>query len=315
MTAPKVSVLIINWNSGEHLARCFQTLTLARRAIPLQVILADNRSQEITWPWQEFDWEQDTAFCNLANLGFSAAVNRCLALARAEYVLLINPDCELLPGCLEELLQSAQAQPNTVVGPQLLGADGRLQLSGRTLSGWITICLELLLPGWIKNSALWRRHIYGRVDFAAPAWVEEVSGACLLAPRQAFTQTCGLDENYFMYYEETAWFARLKKMGYRVLYQPRARARHAHGASAQASHGEALRYFYASQGRYVLTHWGRRAFWGLKTAWFLLALRLGLGLLWNTERRSERRGHVQKLWQALRLPEGSFAAASQPQPK
>ena len=85
---------------------------------------------------------------------------------------------------------------------------------------------------------------------AEPLTVDWVSGACLCVRREVINQIGGMDENFFLYFEDVDWCKRMRLAGWRVVYNPRVQVVHLRGQSqrerrvADRHYGESLRYFY-----------------------------------------------------------------------
>jgi GT2 family glycosyltransferase len=223
---------IVNWNTRELLLNCLEALKNEARGLALEVIVVDNASSDHSAEAVRRQYPDVQVQANPDNLGFARATNQALRQARGQFWGLINPDAEMKPGALGILIQELKARPDVmVVAPQLLNTDGSLQPSGRKFPTLFLTCLEGLLPGAWKKTKWWQALRFGRTDFSRACFVDEVSGACFIARREAFSLVGFLDEWYYIYFEEVDWFLRLAQQGGRVLYQPAARVVHHWGAS------------------------------------------------------------------------------------
>ncbi len=104
-----VSVVLVTWNSARYLRRCLEGLgQQTHRNVELLAVdnASSDRSVELIAPLPA------TLIRNETNRGFSVAVNQALAVARGEYVLLLNPDCYLLPEYISRLVQALSASPD-----------------------------------------------------------------------------------------------------------------------------------------------------------------------------------------------------------
>jgi N-acetylglucosaminyl-diphospho-decaprenol L-rhamnosyltransferase len=239
---PDLSLIIVEWNTRDLLRSCLRSLRAEGQTLALEVIVVDNASTdqgaEVLAPeFPEVVWVR-----NPVNAGFAAATNQGLARARGAFWGLLNPDTDVLPGALAQLKLALEQAPGlTAVGPQLLNADRSLQPSGRRFPSLARMAGEMLLPPAWKRSRAWRRFTFGREDFSQPAWVDELSGACVLARRETFARVGLLDEAYFLYFEEVDWFRRLARLGGRAQYLPAAQVVHHWGGGAsQAAEASVL---------------------------------------------------------------------------
>jgi N-acetylglucosaminyl-diphospho-decaprenol L-rhamnosyltransferase len=267
--AREVTVVVVNWNAGELLRRCLTSLPTGPG---VELVVVDNGSTDGSVTPALAGTTGARLIPNAENLGFARACNQGIRAGTGRYVLLLNPDAWLLPGALEALIAFMDAHPDAgAAGPALLDPDGRLQPSGGRLPGLRRLLalhplLERLLA--VPADDLRQR------DFGRVAEVEEVSGACLIARRAAVDQVGGLDEGFFLYFEDLDWCLRLRRAGWRIYYLPEARVVHQwrsrHDPSPRAQH-----HHLRSQRRYVRKHFGRGAAWLLA----VLAVAVYAGLL------------------------------------
>jgi hypothetical protein len=262
---PELSLVIVNWNTRDLLRACLTSLRGEAQALALEVIVVDNASSDQSADILSPEFPEVAWIRNPANAGFAAATNQGLRRARGAFWGLLNPDTEVLPGALAQLKQELARGPELLaVGPQLLNADLSLQPSGRRFPSLGRMAGEMFYPSAWKGSRTWLRFMFGRVDFFLPAWVDELSGACLLARRETFERVGLLDEAYFLYFEEVDWFCRLARLGGRARYLPGARVIHHWGGGAsQAAEASVL-----NNARSAFYYW--RKFHGF---WAMLALR------------------------------------------
>jgi GT2 family glycosyltransferase len=168
------------------------------------------------------------------NLGFGGGNNRGVAETDAPWILLLNSDAWLADEeGLDRLLAFAEERPDAaVVGPRLRNTDGSLQRSVRgfpTLWGLATeyLFLRKLRPG----SRLLNPLYAGGFDHESVREADYLYGACLLVRRAAVEQVGGLDEDFFMFSEETEWCYRFRQAGWSVVFAPVADVVHVGGAS------------------------------------------------------------------------------------
>jgi GT2 family glycosyltransferase len=168
-----------------------------------------------------------------ANVGFGGGNNRGLRETTAPLVCLLNSDAWFTGDGLERLVAFAEAHPEAaLVGPRLRNVDGSLQRSVRgfpTLWGLATeyLFLRKLAPRSTRLNPLYA----GQFDHETEREADYLYGACLLVRRAAVEQVGGLDEDFFMFSEETEWAWRFRAAGWKVLFFPGAEAVHVGGAS------------------------------------------------------------------------------------
>ena len=229
-----LSIIIVNWNTSDLLARCLSSLeqeAFGDVAPQCEVFVVDNASTDGSRQRvrDEFLWV--SLIENEKNLGFAQANNLALAQAQGEFVLLLNSDTRLLPGALQALLAFMAAHPPAgACGARLLNADGSLQPSCQPMltperEFWRLSFLDMLLPRATYRMTSWP------VD--QPRQVEIIKGACLLLRQAALDEIGQLDEAYFMYTEEVDLCYRLAQAGWELWWVPQAQVIHYGGASSR----------------------------------------------------------------------------------
>lgn len=156
------------------------------------------------------------------NLGFAAGCNYGAAVAQADYLAFVNPDCELRPGTLAAMLDVFEQQAGAwLCGGRLQHPDGREQRGGRRqiMSPWRTLMEVLRLDRIFPQHPYFRR--LNSYDEPAPEGVVEVptvSGAFMMIPRQYYERLGGMDDHMFLHLDDIDLCIRVGQMGGRVLY-------------------------------------------------------------------------------------------------
>jgi GT2 family glycosyltransferase len=253
--APDLSIAVVSWNTRDLLLPCLAAIGPATAPYASEVILVDNASADGTVAAVRERYPDVQVIANPDNRGFTRANNQALAVARGRFLLLLNPDTEARPGSLATLVRFLETHPeHGACGPRLLYPDGRLQPNGRRLP---TLWREFLAASGLRRLnpvAFEARLEWGREDFSRTVDVEEVSGACLMARREAVEQVGPLDEQLFMYYEEVDWCARMKAAGWKTAYVADAEVVHHVAQSVKQAGFAVYRAFYESQYRYHKKH-------------------------------------------------------------
>jgi Predicted glycosyltransferases len=257
---PDLSVIIVNWNVRNLLRRCLHSILASLPACQLEIIVVDNGSTDGSPEMVRTEFPQVHLMANPDNRGFTGANNQGLAVARGRYVLLLNPDTEVVGDALETLVAFADAHPDVgVVGPQLLNPDGTVQSSRRRFP---TLATALLESTWLQPYAprrlLARYYVLDRPDDEVQD-VDWVTGAALMARREAVEQVGPLDEGFFMYSEELDWCRRFRAAGWRVVYLPTARVIHHEGKSSEQVLPARHIHFQTSKIRYFRKYHGPAA--------------------------------------------------------
>jgi N-acetylglucosaminyl-diphospho-decaprenol L-rhamnosyltransferase len=255
---PKISIIILNWNTRDLLAQCLDSIEQHKDTLQLEIIVVDNASTDGSQAMLKENYPQIRLITNNQNVGFAKGNNQAMQLAQGDYFLLWNSDTFATPGAIQSLLALAEKEPRAaIVGAQLWNADKSFQAS---YSPFPNQWREFLILTGMGRRLL--GHAYpslGPDEEKGPQIVDYVEGACLLVRRQAFQDVGGFDEGYFMYAEEVDWCYTMAKHGWQVWYQPEARVIHLGGASSadRRTHREAD--LYRSRIRFFRKHYGSRS--------------------------------------------------------
>lgn len=278
---PRVSVVVVSYRSRGPLQACIASLAVCARTIPLEVVVVDNASNDGTTEWIASHHPDVRLIASPVNGGFTRGVNQGVAAARADTLLVLNPDCEVTPAALERLLAALAAAPHAAaVAPVLVDDAGHVARScGRFPNLWTLACDHLGLAGAFPASPLFGGYKYGGQDVERLDCVDWASGAALLVPRAAWRAIGGLDERIFMYMEEVDWFRRASRMGWEARLVPEARVLHVGQQSSRQAPGETYLHNLRSRVFYFRKHFGDGAAGVAK-----LILLLSLALKWAASR-------------------------------
>jgi hypothetical protein len=218
--APKVSIIVLNWNGRDDTLACLASLS--RIAYPAyEIVVVDNGSSDDSVSAVR------AAFPNAAlieageNLGYVGGNNVGLEKARAahaDYALLLNNDTEVAPDFLSLLVSAAEADPRIgIVGPTIyyFAEPDRVWSAGGAID-WTRGCT------WMVGLNEVDRGQFG----AAPRPMDFVTGCALLIKMEAVNRIGTLDPRFFAYYEETEWCVRASRAGYKILHVPTAKLWH-----------------------------------------------------------------------------------------
>lgn len=224
-----ISVIVVTHNHASYIQRCLEALILEVEPLGGEILVVDNRSDDRSAEIVK-SYPSVRLFINSERRGFAANSNYGMALAEGHYLLLLNPDTEVLPGALQNLLQFMDTHPEVgLCGAQLLFPNGQVQPSPRrfpTLGS--VIARRTPLRAFLKNSRLNSHHLMMDMDHNQPQPVDWLLGACLLVRREALNQVGPLDEGFFLYVEDIDWARRMHCAGWQVYYLPTAKIIHHH---------------------------------------------------------------------------------------
>ncbi|MCP5097943.1 MAG: glycosyltransferase family 2 protein [Chloroflexi bacterium] len=252
-----LSIVVVSWNVRGLLYACLQSIERNQAGLDLEVILVDSASSDGTVEMvkESFPWVKLIA-CN-ENVGFPRGNNMGIERANGRYILLLNPDTEIVGDALQTMLQYMESYQDVgVVGAQLLNTDGSVQSSRRRFPTLMTGFFE---STWLQGAApsLLRHYYMLDVPDNEQAEADWIMGACMFMRQEVVRQIGGMDEAYFMYSEELDLCHRIKANGWRVIYLPQAKIKHHYGKSSEQAvtsrhinfNRAKLRYFRKYHGR------------------------------------------------------------------
>jgi GT2 family glycosyltransferase len=267
----QIAAVVVNFNAGEELREALQSIRAEAAGSEWEAVVVDNASSDGSASIATEFAPRIRLLCNGENVGFGRAVNQGVRATSAPAVLIMNPDCRLLPGSLTTMRAELDAHRQcAVVGPRVLDPDGAVQgsvrgdpdmltgLFGRTsrlrrLLPWLPVSTRNVRPGAVDEPEGTTSSRSDRPG-ARSTTADWVSGACMLIRREAFESVGGFDERYFLYWEDADLCRRLRARGYHVRYVPGADVVHHVGRSSRTARADSIRAFHASAYRYYATH-------------------------------------------------------------
>jgi GT2 family glycosyltransferase len=299
-TAASVLVVIVNYRTPELTMDCLRSLEPEVRALgsSARVVVVDGGSgdgsaQQLASVIEAHGYAGWASLLALDhNGGFAHANNAAIApgltqIPRPDYVYLLNPDTTVFAGALQELLRFMREHPRVgIAGSRCENADGSVRPTAfRFHSALGELESQAALGPISRLLAPWAIAPAPRPEAHRTDWV---SGAAMLVRREVFEQVGLLDDEFFLYYEETDFAARAAAAGFECWYVPSSRIVHLCGQASGVTRNDAnLRrvppYFYASRRRYFEKHHGRLYAVLADCAWLLgAALRRLRSLVSNT---------------------------------
>ena len=229
-----LSVIIVNYNTGELLAGCVGSVLASAGFGSIEILVVDNASSDGSLERLPCD-SRIILVRHDRNRGFAAGVNAGLRRSRGRFFLLLNPDSWLPPETLARMMTFMDGEPRAALaGCRVEDADGRLQPPCRRrlprpgASLFKLMGLARLLPG----SRLGRSYELGEGGSAQPEPVEAISGSFMMGRRRRLLQNVGLmDERFFLYGEDLDYCLRVKRARLGTYYVPGARVVHHRGQS------------------------------------------------------------------------------------
>lgn len=287
-----VSIIIVNWNAGKYLQETIESLEQNTKNISYEVILVDNNSDknEESFKYIENVLEKKENFRIIKsneNLGFAKANNHSMKIGKGRNFLILNPDV-IFHNNVVKILSDYLDENVTVgmVGPKVLNPNGSFQqpcLRGKpypkdTLFHLIGLAKAFPQNEYLNGYALWhldREQIQN-------CWA--LSGCCMMVKKSLFEQIGGMDEQFFMYQEETDWGIRTKDVGKEIVYNPNATVTHIGGVTTKKI--KSIYIFTQSMEKFFKKHfWGKYNF--IQKLFWLTLIWGNFGLKWLLSLRNK----------------------------
>ena len=298
-----LSIVILNWNVCDLLGRCLASLRSQRYA--LEIIVVDNASHDDSVAMVQAKYPQARVIANAENRGFTGGNNQGIEASHGRFVMVLNPDTEVLNDALDRLVVYLDEHPTVgAIGPQLLNPDRSVQSSRRRFP---TLAVAFFESTWLQGIAPKGILTHYYMDDVRPDHSHEVdwlNGACTIFRREVIDHVGLYDaQNFFMYSEELDLCRRVKVAGWQIVYLSEAQVVHYIGRSSDQAVAERHIYFQTSKVHYFRKWHG--ALQANLLRWCLLSQyvwQIGLegvkGLLGS--KRKLRRQRVQVYWQVVR---------------
>lgn len=304
---PSLAIIIVSWNVRALLERCLTSIdaSLANSAIPYEVVVVENASSDDTAAMLRAAYPHVRLLEQHENIGFTRGNNvalrmlgfgapppstddtpdlssysscpSCPLAPPPTYVLLLNPDTEVIGDAIAHLVGHLEAHPELVAaGPRLCYADGTTQSSRRRFPTKPTFFWEsTLLERWWPHNPWVRRYRMQDIDDTQEQRVDWLVGAALLVRGEAIERAGLLDERFFMYSEELEWQHRLQMQdrghlppSRRIVYLPQAVVMHYEGRSSEQL--PIGRHLYFQRSKLALARLWYGTLFAETLRWFLL---------------------------------------------
>jgi GT2 family glycosyltransferase len=258
----RVAAIVVNYNAGPGLIGCLYSALEQCDA----VVLVDNASTDGSLQRVRDAWPESARLSILpqsSNLGFAAACNIGARSVSADWLLFLNPDCELQPQAVANLVRAAEADPTVgIAGGLLLNPDGTEQAGGRCRvpTPWRSFTRAFGLKSLARR---WPT-LFAGYDLnstpvpAAATFVDMISGACMLVRRAATLEVGLFDERYFLYCEDHDLCMRFLEAGWRILFVPDAKIVHQRGVCGRSRPLFIEWHKHKGMVRFYRTHFRRR---------------------------------------------------------
>lgn len=230
-----LSIIIVNYKTSGDILRCIESIRhYEKNYKKYEFIIVDNNSDDPGLEKIKKTFKFAKIIYAPRNGGFAYGNNIGINNSSGDYIFLLNPDTYIGDNSIEKLLNRIATDSDVhIIGPKLLNTDGTNQsyiLPKSYLTLWKLFCEQLYLHKVFKNIRLCNSYFRTYIDYDKENFVEQVSGAAFMFRRDIIDTIGLLDENYFMYFEESDYCLQAVKNGFKLLYYPASKITHTQAA-------------------------------------------------------------------------------------
>lgn len=231
----------MNYNGKQYNSACIDSIFLSMDKYEKRIYVVDNASTDESMKILEETYrdkpeisleymDKNTGFSHANNVGIKKAMEW-----QADYVLLLNNDTVIESNMISELIACAVRHPKTVIVPKIYYSDNRSVIwsAGGAVSKVVKKVRHIGLDQEDKG------------QFNEEKEIEVATGCCLLIPVSVIEEVGFLDEQYFLYYEDTEYCFRLQSRGKKIIFCPDAIVYHKVGASSKGKTSALCAYYIA----------------------------------------------------------------------
>ncbi len=291
-----LSIAVISYNTRDLLLACLQSVQDRTTGVDYEVIVVDNASHDGSVDAVRTRFPHVTVIANAENSGFAKACNQAAVVSSGRYLLLLNSDTVMQQGTLRTMVSCLDQHLD-------IGAVSCLQRDeqGRVVQSCFPFPSIRDHVRYAETLPTVVRRLVGApssMDCTRSQDVEWANGACLMIRKALFDRLGGLDERFFMYFEDVDLCRRVQQLGYRVRHVAEGEVVHLLGGSSRANRHGLNKQWELSRIRYVEKHFAQpRRF--LMKGWIAVGVMRKL-LVTACSHASDRRQEIQAMWTTLR---------------
>jgi GT2 family glycosyltransferase len=216
-----LSIVIVNWNTRDMLRNCLESIPACHDGLVVEIIVVDNASDDGSGEMVAAEFPEVRLIKNTANLGFATATNQGLKVSTGRHLLLLNSDTLVHGDVLSRSVCYMDKRPEVgMMGCKVLNTDGTTQMTCSRFPSVTNLALQTLGMNRLKRPRWLQRYQMLDWDRDDEREVEVISGCYLLVRRKVLERIGLLDEDFFLYGEETDWCRRCADNGWRLMFAP-----------------------------------------------------------------------------------------------
>lgn len=252
-----LTIAMVSYNTRELTLRAIESVYEQTTSTSFELIVVDNDSHDGSADAIEEQFPSVRVIRSKDNLGFARGVNLAAEDLKSRYLLLLNPDTEVLDGAIDRLVDFAKTYPDHGIwGGRTLNTDRELDpmsVHGQ-MTLWNQFCRATGLAVIAKGSEFFNSEEYGEWQRDSVREVDQISGCFFLIDGDLWRELQGFDPKFFMYGEEADLCLRARSAGRQPIMTPSATIMHVSGASETVRSDKMVRLLKAKV-ELMKTHW------------------------------------------------------------
>jgi len=244
---PLVSVIVLNYNAGELLLNCVESIKKSAYK-NLEIIVVDNISTDKSQKICKEKYPDIKLIQNDENFGYCEGNNIGIRKAKGDFIMILNPDTIVEPNCIRELIFAYERLGEGLYQPKILSLNEKqvLQSTGNML--------HVFGFGFAKDK--------GRKDEGVDEEIKKIgyaSGTCLFTSRNVLDKVGLLDSFLFLYHDDLDLGWRASQIGINSYYVPKSKIYHVESYSLKWS---AKKFYWLERNRKycLLTHYSKNTY-------------------------------------------------------
>jgi GT2 family glycosyltransferase len=233
MEQPTINIIIVNWNSGELIRTCLQSIRQASAGLKVKTIVVDNGSRDGSADLIEREFPEVLLIRSGRNLGFGRGNNLAQPHIAPGYVLFLNPDTDLNPDALRQMCEFLESHAAVgAVGCKMVFPGG--EIADQNLQWFPTPFTEFIRIAFLTYGMI--RRLEGVLPWNDPGKsgaVQKLYGGCFLTRTSVLEKVGWFDERFFMYAEDVDLSRRIRDAGWQLFYLSEAQIMHVAGGASK----------------------------------------------------------------------------------
>tara|TARA_R110002020_G_scaffold85914_1_gene211635 strand:- start:72490 stop:73326 length:837 start_codon:yes stop_codon:yes gene_type:complete len=215
----EISFIIIEYNSLDDVLKCAQAINTKCIDISYEIVVSSNSLYDETRQVGLIEKYKQIVWCfNPENKGFAYGMNKGIASALGEFIIIQNPDTIIVNDALPEAIGLLKEDKSIgLLGAQIINSRGEIQDTCRSFITPKAIIVRLFHRLFLKRKSILTK----KVNYSKAQTVDWVIGAFMITSKEAIKKVGLLNDNFFMYVEDMEWCLRFWENNLKVVYYPK----------------------------------------------------------------------------------------------